>query len=213
MIDFFKQHMGSISLSVVFLVVGLVLGFTMKEGNDGVYISANYPSGEKMFVLGKNSSTSISHLNLAELSNTDANALYSKISVLNSNDLLGEKLRQMAREGNGPFQSIPVTINLHLTDEEKVSGPVAKACKNSPVFNNPLVAYQAKDSENKNIDIKGLLGLNVAWEHISDCDPNETGVYDVWASSDYIKSWVKSSEFSAQVITVKAKMIIGSIPA
>ena len=99
-----------------------------------------------------------------------------------------------------------------LFDEVSVQGPIAKTCKNSPLYENPILAYGAtsRDPQNSNIPVKGLLGIDVIREHISDCNSMDS-IPEIWASKAYVKDWIKSGNFDGNSVTVKAKMVVSSV--
>lgn len=210
MFEYIKDKSATLLLSGVFLIIGIVLGFIVDEGKDGVYLSANYSSGEKMFTFGKNSSE-ILGIDLQLLNKSEGVLLSSKIKNLSTTSSLGQSLRKIAKNGDGPFAPIQVRIKINLITEENVNGPIARACKNSPLFKNPLIAYNAKDNEGNDILIKGILGLNIAIEHISDCDSHNGEDYEIWASKEYIKGWIKSDNFSGSLINANARMVVANI--
>jgi len=201
----------AILISVVSLVVGIALGFQLKEDKNGVYLFGQYPDGTSMFKLG-NSSVQLAELELQDLEQRDIYSLLSKLETLPVKSRLGSSLRRIALDGSGPFIAIPISVKINLVDEASIQGPIAKACKNSPVYENPILAYQAisTDSLQTTIPVKGLLGINVRWEHISDCK-NSGGIPEIWASKAYVRSWINSGDFNDSSITVKAKMIVSSI--
>lgn len=210
MIEYIKDNLATILLPVIFLIIGIVLGFIVDEGKEGVYLSANYPSGENMFVFGK-SSSELSDIDLQLLNGFEGELLSSKIKNLSVKSSLGQSLRKVAQNGDGPFAPIKVRIKINLITEENINGPIARACKNSPLFKNPLIAYKAKDKEGTDVLIKGILGLNIAVEHISDCDLQNGEDYEIWASKKYIKSWIKSDKFSDSIINANARMVVANI--
>jgi hypothetical protein len=212
MIDYLKSHMGTIVLSTAILLVGLVLGLICKQNGSGIYISANYPGGEPIFVIG-NSKTNVSDIEISSLSLPDSLILASKISTLDVKQKLSLELRDMAKKSKGPFAAIPVVITLHFTNENEIAGPVAKACRNTPIYGNALVAYAATGSQNSIIKVDNIMGLNASREKLSAaCNSTESGVYDVWLSKKHVEEWLERP-IAAQDenMSVKANIIISGL--
>jgi hypothetical protein len=208
MFDYIKAHSGIVVSVLVVFVFGVVLGITSKADSDGVYFSANYPQGGTIFVIGKNTHN-IAKLDLKSLNEAKTQVLASKIKNLATNDLLSSQLRDMANKGEGPFAAIPVVVRLHLTDE--IAGPVAKACQNSPVFGNALVAYEAMQDQEHVFPIRGMMGINVLLGQLTDCSPDSDAFYDVWISKEYVKKWIQSAELPESGISVKASIVVAGI--
>lgn len=208
MIEYLKSHSGTIGFALVVFVLGVILGITTKADSNGIYFSANYPQGGTIFVIGKNTDN-IAKLDLKSLSEAKALVLASKIKNLAAGDVLSSQLRAMANKGEGPFAAIPVVVRLHLTDE--VAGPVAKACQNSPVFGNSLVAYEAMTDQQRDFPISGMMGINVLLGQLTDCPANTDAFYDVWVSKEYVKKWIQLTELPETGISVKASIVVAGI--
>lgn len=201
----------AILVSVVALVVGVALGFQLKENKQGIYLTVKYPDGTPMFQLGK-SVLQLSDVNLEKLEQNEILSLLSKLESLPVKSKLGNRLRRIALDGDGPFTPISISVNVHLLDEASVQGPIAKTCKNSPLYENPILMYGATslDPQDSNIPVKGLLDIDVIGEHVSDCDSTES-IPEIWASKAYVKDWIKSGNFDGNSVTVKAKMVVSSV--
>jgi len=212
MIDYLKNHMGTIVFSAALLLAGLVLGLICKQNSNGIFISANYPGGKPVFAIG-NSKANISEIDLNSLSLQDSLVLASKISTLDVNQKLSLELRDMAKSSSGPFAAIPVVITLHFTDEDKITGPVAKACRNTPIYGNALVAYAATGNQDSQIHVEGIMGLDASREKLSAvCNSTESGVYDIWLSKKHVEEWLERPvDAQEENISVKANIVITSL--
>jgi hypothetical protein len=208
MFEYMKAHSGIVVSVLVVFVFGVILGITSKADSDGVYFSASYPQGGSIFVIGKNTDN-IAKLDLKSLNEAKTQVLASKIKSLAANDVLSSQLRDMANKGEGPFAAIPVVVRLHLTDE--AAGPVAKACQNSPVFGNALVAYEAMQDQEHVFPIRGMMGINVLLGQLTDCTQDSDAFYDVWVSKEYVKKWIQSAELPESGISVKASIVVAGI--
>lgn len=212
MIDYLKNHMGTIVFSAALLLAGLILGLICKQNASGIYISANYPGGKPIFAIGS-SKASISEIDLNSLSLQDSLILASKISTLDVKQKLSLELRDMAKSSSGPFAAIPVVITLHFTDDDKITGPVAKACRNTPIYGNALVAYAATGNQNNNIQVGNIMGLNASREKLSAiCNSTQNGVYDVWLNKKHVEEWLERPvDAQKENISVKANIVITSL--
>lgn len=208
MIDFLKTHSVTIVLSLILLVIGIVLGLIIKEGDNGIYITASYPQGGTFFVIGKNRED-IANTDLKSLDNAQASVLASKIKDLGVDDALSKALREMAKKSDGPFATIPVVIRLHLSND--LSGPVAKACKNTPVYGNSLVAYEVVGNGERPVSVAGLLDIHVVALQFSNCTSGNDGYYDVWISKDYVEKWIHSANVTDADLSVKANIVVADI--
>jgi hypothetical protein len=208
MIEYLKTHSGTIVSVLVVFVLGVVLGITTKADSNGVYFSASYPQGGSIFVIGKNTDN-ITKLDIRSLNEGKTLVLASKIKNLAADDLLSSQLRSMANKGEGPFAAIPVVVRLHLTDA--VAGPVAKACQNSPVFGNSLVAYEAMPDQDRDFPIRGMMSINVLLGQLTGCPSNSDAYYDVWVSKEYVKKWIQLADLPESDISVKASIVVAGI--
>ena len=201
----------AILVSVVSFIVGIALGFQLKEDQQGAYLVGHYPDGTPIFILGSRTAP-WEALNIAEMNPVDSNALFSILEGLPAESTLGSRLRRVALDGNGPFNAIPVSVNIHLVDESVIRGPIAKACKNSVLFENPIMAYAvaSRSEQNDTIPVKGLLKIQVQSEYFSECNSSNE-IPEIWASKAYIEKWIKAESLENNSITVKAKMIISTI--
>ena len=206
-----KEYGVSILLLVVTFIIGVTLGFNIDADKGGIYLSVSYEDGTKMFEIG-NRSNKVGDLDLNNLNTSDIQILLSEVEGLSADNGLGKKLREMAIKGSGPFLPIPISVDIHLVDENRIQGPVAKACKNSPLYGNPILAYEATSPNNSNtaIKVKGLLGLTVIWEHVSVCN-SQKNIMEIWASKAYVSNWIAESEFSDSTVSVKARMIVSNL--
>lgn len=210
MLDYIKSHGGTIVFSLVLLILGVVLGLTIEEDGNGIYLSASYPQGGTIFVIGKNTEN-IADIDLKSLSDAETHILASKIKNLAVEDLLSHELREMAKKSDGPFVSIPVVVRLHLTNEVDLAGPVAKACKNTPVYGNALVAYEALGDQQHILSISGLMDIHVVSMQLSNCTMEKDGYYDVWISKDYVAKWIQSSDLPESGISVRANIVVAGV--
>lgn len=200
--------MGTIIISGVMCVVGLILGLTVKESENGIYFSANYPiNGGNIFTVGK-TTTTITDIDLTTFNDTQSLILISKIKQLTSTSGLAVKLRNMVKESDGPFAKIPVNINLHFTSDAKV-----KACKNTPIFSNPLVAYELDTSPGPAINIKGIMSFRPMWEQqqLSNCALSSNNTYDIWINKSHVEKWLGPLDPQLTNLSVKANIVASSI--
>lgn len=207
---YFKINIMPVLFSLIFLLIGIIFGVFINEEKNGVYFSFRYLSGENFFVLGK-TYPELSGLDLRHLNDSEVALLASKINKLSVTSRLGRSLRKIVQSGEGPFAPIGVQVKINLVTEEGVRGPIARACQNSPIFKNPLIAYKATDKHGNNLLIKGILGLNIAVQHILDCDQKKGENYEIWASKDYVEKWIESENFSDSLISANAKMVVANI--
>lgn len=195
MTEYIKEHMGAILVTGLLFVVGITIGLICKEDGKGIFFSVNYPdSGGSMFAIGR-TTTNISGIDLTTISEAEAHILIEKLSNLPVKGHISNELREMVRDSVGPFARIPVDINLHFTNDSKISGPVAIACRNTPVYKNPVIAYELKDNTGETYQIKGIMSLHAVWDNqkTSDCPLNSdaySDFYDVWVSKEYVESWL-----------------------
>ena len=195
MSEYIKEHMGVILVTGLLFVVGITLGLICKEDGKGIFFSVNYPdNGGSMFAIGR-TATNVTGIDLTTISEAEAHILIEKISNLPVKGHISNELREMVRDSEGPFARIPVDIKLHFTNDSKISGPVAIACKHTPIYKNPVIAYELKDNTGETYQIKGIMSLHAVWDNqkTSDCPLNSdaySGFYDVWVSKEYVESWL-----------------------
>lgn len=195
MSDYIKEHMGLILVTGLLFVVGIMLGLICREDGKGIFLSVNYPNGGTMFAIGR-TTANISGIDLTAISEAESHILIEKLGKLPAKGHISNELREMVRDSVGPFERIPVDINLHFTTDSKLSGPVAIACRNTPIYKNSVIAYGLKENTGEAYKIDGLMSLHAVWDNQknSDC-PLENGdvyrdFYDVWISKDYVESWL-----------------------
>jgi len=210
---YLTEHMGVILISGVLFFVGIMLGLVCKEDARGIVFSVSYPgNGGNMFDLGS-TTTKISDIDLATISDADTHILIENIRTLSVHSHISDQLREMVRYSEAPFAKIPVSINLHFTDDSKISGPVAKACSNTPIYNKPVVAYDLKADANVTYKINGIMSLHAFWEHqqLSDCVSINSAPYDIWVSKEYVESWMGPIDPLRTNIIVKANIVASGI--
>lgn len=214
MSEFIKKHMVAIVISGSLFAVGIMLGLICKENERAIYVSVSYPNdGGSMFVIGR-TTTSISSTDLTKISEAEAHMLIEKLSKLSATNHISSELREMVKESEGPFAKIPVDINLHFTSDSKISGPVARACKNTPIYKNPVVAYELKANTGDTYEAKGLMSLHAFWEHqkLSDCASSKSGTYDIWVSKEHVESWLEEPiNPKLTNISIKANIVVSSM--
>ena len=216
MSDYIKEHMGVILVTGLLFVVGITLGLICKEDGKGIFFSVNYPSGGSIFAIGR-TTTNVSGIDLTTISEAEAHSLIEKLSKLPVKGHISNELREMVRDSVGPFARIPVDINLHFTNDSKISGPVAIACRNTPVYKNPVIAYDLKDNPGETFQIKGIMSLHAVWDNqkFSDCplanSDAYSGFYDVWISKEYVETWLGPIDPLLTNILVKANIVASGI--
>ena len=213
MTEYIKEHMGVILVTGLLFVVGITIGLICKEDGKGIFFSLNYPnSGGSMFAIGR-TTTNISGIDLTTISEAESHILIEKLSKLSIKNHISHELREMVKESKGPFAKIPVDINLHFTNDSKISGPVAKACRNTPIYNNPVVAYDLKENADDTYKIEGIMSLLAFWEQtkLSDCAVEKSAVYDVWISKEHVESWLGPIDSLSTSILVKANIVVSSM--
>jgi len=206
MIEFIKAHSTSIVLIVIFSSISFVFGCMIDADEKGVYISANYPSGSQIFMLGKESSN-IRDMDLNSLGEIDSNVMITKLKSLKVDSLIGDGLRKMVTDAKGPFILVNVKLNLHLMSDLDVNGPVAKACSNSPVFKKPIIAINIIG--NQDFKITAPLDIHPFSKEIVSCEGNEN---DIWISKEHVKNWAALDKVddADDVIVVDAQIIISN---
>lgn len=213
MLDYIKDHIGVILVSFILFVMGILLGLLCKEDDKGIVFSANYPdNGGKLFALGR-TTTSISNFNFTSFSNAESHILISKIKQLPIENNISVQLREMVKRSKGPFAKIPVNINLRFISDSNLSGPVAQACSNTPVYQNPVVAYDLQSNTNNFQKIEGIMSLHAVWEHqnLSDCELTSNNLYDVWVSKEHVESWIGPIDPQLTNLLVKANIVVSSL--
>ena len=212
MSDYIKEHMGVVLVAGLLFVVGITLGLICKEDGKGIFFSVNYPSGGSMFAIGR-TTTNVSGIDLTTISEAEAHSLIEKLSKLPVKGHISNELREMVRDSVGPFARIPVDINLHFTNDSKISGPVAIACSNTPIYKNPVIAYDLKENPGETYQIKGIMSLHAVWDNqkFSDCPLENSGFYDVWISKEYVETWLGPIDPLLTNILVKANIVASSI--
>lgn len=211
MFSYFKDNIGTIVLLGLFLIIGAVLGVLCKPDSQGVYITFHYESGAELFALGRNTQ-SVKSIDVATLSDAEVSVLISKIEALNNTHKLGRRLRNLAKREEGPFRPIPVNLNIHFVDEQNVTGPVAKACRDTPLFGNALVAYEVAPPNASLVTAQGLMNIHAAREQLANCTSQERPLehYNLWLSKQHVEQWLGAS-FEQNNILVKARIVLASI--
>lgn len=209
---FLKDNFGKIVLSLGLLVLGIFIGIICKSDGKGVFVSAYFPDGQPIFVIGKHKTT-ISDIKLGQLKQDEVKLLVEKIQKLDPSQPISSELRTMVKSALGPFILIPVNVKLHFIEEENINGIVAKACKNTPVFKNTIIAYDTFENQEKFFDKKkGIMKLHALWEEHSNCDTTaENEIYDVWMSKKYAESWFGAIDTQDASISVKAKITLSGL--
>ena len=214
MSDYIKEHMGVVLVAGLLFVVGITLGLICKEDGKGIFFSVNYPGGGSMFAIGR---TNVSGIDLTTISEAEAHTLIVKLSKLPVKGHISDELREMVRDSVGPFASIPVDINLHFTNDSKISGPAAIACSNTPIYKNSVIAYDLKENPGETFQMKGIMSLRAVWDNqkFSDCplanSDAYSGFYDVWISKEYVETWLGPIDPLLTNIFVKANIVASSI--
>lgn len=211
MFEYMQEHLGPILISSVLFVVGIMLGLICKVGDRGIFFVVSYPEGGEVLSIGT-TTTNLSDIDLAKFGDAESHILIEKIRSLSVEGNVSRLLRDMVKESEGPFAKIPVRINLHFTDDNNISGPVAKACGNTPIYNNPVVAY---DLEEKLSDaqIEGIMSLHAYWKHqnLSDCASENSDSYNVWVNKEHVESWLGPIDPLLTSILVKANIVVSSL--
>ncbi len=205
MLDYIKEHSGTIFVVIGVFAFGVSAGIYCQADEDGLYMTLNFPNGNTMFNLGT-SKTSISKLDVAALSSSDIDVIISKISKTSNTNEFGQKIRDLANRGKGPFSPIPVDLDVHLvSNDPKVTGPVAMACINSPILGNTLIAYEFLDSDN--VPQSGIMDIHPVRTKQS-CHLIETNNYSVWLNKQYAEKEFGISSSQGDKLTIKANMVL-----
>ena len=205
MLDYFKEHIGAVALVVISFVIGIAGGVSAQENEEGVYLSINYPDGGMMFALGKNTQT-VSNLDFDTLPPDQINDVISKIKSSNIDSEFGSKVRELANNGDGPFAPISIDLDVHLVgDDPYVMGPVAKACLNSRILGNALVAYEWTDGHNA--PQKALMDIHPVRKEQS-CNSPNSNRYSLWLNRSYAENTLGISPGHGDTLSIKANMIV-----
>ena len=210
MINYIKSNLGTIAVIGVFFVFGMLVGLYCNANDDGIYVSANYPNGVEVFTIGKNE-INLTDMDLSLLSEADSKVIASKMQNMDMDKPLSMELREMAKKSNGPFKPIPVDINLHFVNDRRIDGPIAKACKDTPIYGNVIIFYKVKDNESANNRKNGLVSMQAIWQEVADCRLNaDKNSYDLWVNKEYIEKWIGPIDTNNK-ITVEAKIIVSDL--
>jgi hypothetical protein len=209
MFEIFKNNSGTVLLTVAFLIVGVIFGMTAKTNDDGVFVNARYPDGTAIFSIGRNQ-LKIGNIDIATLDKEDVNLLISKLKNVEASTELGSGLRDLVKKNIGPFKPIPVEINLIFDDEQGVDGPVTKACRDTPVFGNSVVAYEILKPANMRISQNAIMSISVDREQLANCGSSQQGVVDVWVDKKYVERWVGVQNLEGRSISVRANVVAAS---
>jgi len=195
MLDFIKDHSGPVLFAVALFIVAFILGIMSKSNGDGIFITLEYPGGN--FSLGE-PTLKIADIDLARIGGEDSVLLVAKLGDLSVTNQISEQLREMVKDSKGPFAKRPVHMKLHVMSKPnyKVSGPVAMACRNTPIFDRPVLAYGINTNTGTPSEVEGMLKLHPVWEvsdQLSNCSSDNDDVYDVWVSKQHVEGWIVGS--------------------
>jgi len=210
MFEIIKNNAGTVVLTLAFLVVGLIFGISAKTNDDGIFVNARYPDGTTIFSIGRNQ-IKIGNLDIGSLTKEDVSLLISKLKTVDANTELGSGLRELVKKSAGPFRPIPVEINLIFDDEQGVDGPTTKACRDTPVFGNSVVAYEILKPSNMRISNNEIMSISVDREQLAHCGSAQQGVVDVWVDKKRVERWVGVQNLEGRSISVKANVVASSL--
>ena len=208
---YIKDNFGTIVLLILFFLLGASFGVFSIASDDGVYISVSYDNGNELITVGS-SDASVKALDLSSLSSEETAVLASKIKSVSNNHLLGIELRELAKRSVGPFKPIPVQLNIHFIDEQFVSGPVAKACRNTPLWGNAMVVYELVSPIPQAVTTQGLMNVHATREQLANCNNSmaDDGNYNLWLNKSHVERWLGSG-FSDDSIVVNANIVVSNI--
>lgn len=210
MINYIKSNLGTIAVIAGVFIFGMLVGLYCNANDDGIYVSANYPNDVEIFTIGKNE-INLTDMDLSQLSEADGKVIASKMQNMDMKNPLSMELREMAKKSNGPFQPIPVVVNLHFVNDRRIDGPIAKACKDTPIYGNAIVFYKVKDNESANSRKNGLVSMQAIWQEVADCRLSaDNNSYDLWVNKEYIEKWIGPIDTNNK-ITVEAKIIVSDL--
>lgn len=211
--DFIRGNIGVIVISSFMFVVGIVVGLICEGDENGLFFSAGYPNnGGEMLTIGR-TTINLTDVDLVAMSEAEQHTLLEKLNALTVDNHISVELREMVKKSMGPFKRVPVEINLHFTDDSKITGKVARACKDTPIYNNPVVAYDLKENTDATYKVKGIMSLHAYWEHqnLTECNSNDNGNYDIWVSKKHVESWIGPIDPQDTNIIVKANIVVSSL--
>ena len=210
MLNYIKSNMGTIVVIAGVFIFGMLVGLYCNANDDGIYVSANYPNDVEIFTIGKNE-INLTDMDLSQLSEADGKVIASKMQNMDMKNPLSMELREMAKKSNGPFKPIPVDVNLHFVNDRRIDGPIAKACKDTPIYGNAIVFYKVKDNESANSRKNGLVSMQAIWQEVADCRLSaDNNSYDLWVNKEYIEKWIGPIDTNNK-ITVEAKIIVSDL--
>ena len=210
MINYIKSNLGTIAVIAGVFIFGMLVGLYCNANDDGIYVSANYPNDVEIFTIGKNE-INLTDMDLSQLSEADGKVIASKMQNMDMKNPLSMELREMAKKSNGPFKPIPVDINLHFVNDRRIDGPIAKACKDTPIYGNVIIFYKVKDNESANTRKNGLVSMQAIWQEVADCRLSaDNNSYDLWVNKEYIEKWIGPIDTNNK-ITVEAKIIVSDL--
>ncbi len=212
MINYIKSNLGTIAVIAGVFIFGMLVGLYCNANDDGIYVSANYPNDVEIFTIGKNE-INLTDMDLSQLSEADGKVIASKMQNMDMKNPLSMELREMAKKSNGPFEPIPVNVNLHFVNDNEIHGQMAKACKGTPIYGNRIIFHKVKDNVSANIYIRkyGVVGIQAMREEVADCRLSaDNNSYDLWVDKEYIKKWMGSVDADNK-ITVEGRIVISDL--
>jgi hypothetical protein len=211
MFEIIKNHAKPILISGMLFVAGIVLGLIIKADENGIFFLANYPNnGGEMLVIGT-TTTGISSIDITTISDVESIKLIDELGKLSVKNYISQELRDMVKSSQGPFAKIPVNLYLHFTQDSKITGEVAKACRATPIYGNPVVVYELKDGSDK-YKSQGIMSLHAIWEQqkLSKCDLEDSDSYGIWVSRAYVEKWLGPIKPETTGLALKANIIVSS---
>ena len=210
MINYIKSNLGTIAVIAGVFIFGMLVGLYCNANDDGIYVSANYPNDVEIFTIGKNE-INLADMDLSQLSEADGKVIASKMQNMDMKNPLSMELREMAKKSNGPFKPISVDVNLHFVNDRRIDGPIARACKDTPIYGNVIIFYKVKDNESANSRKNGLVSMQAIWQEVADCRLSaDNNSYDLWVNKEYIEKWIGPIDTNNK-ITVEAKIIVSDL--
>jgi len=210
MINYIKSNLGTIAVIAGVFIFGMLVGLYCNANDDGIYVSANYPNDVEIFTIGRNE-IDLTDMDFSQLSEADGKVIASKMQNMDMKNPLSMELREMAKKSNGPFKPIAVNVNLHFVNDRRIDGPIARACKDTPIYGNVIIFYKVKDNESANSRKNGLVSMQAIWQEVADCRLSaDNNSYDLWVNKEYIEKWIGPIDTNNK-ITVEAKIIVSDL--
>lgn len=212
MIEYLKANAGTVIISGALFSIGIILGVICQEDENGIYLTANYSDGTSIFRFGK-TKENISDIDLMTMSEVDSHILTDKLKELSANNHISRQLRDMVKNSEGPFERIPVDLVLHFANDNRLTGNVSKACKDTPIYNNSIVAYEIDNNTGIQYQTTGIMGLKPMWEQqmLSKCTHGNSNAFDIWVSREHVENWLGPINQQTNSIIVKANIVASSL--